>query len=104
MYLVYDTLAMWLTMTNRLLGSAPLPLSDVVHFREKLFCLRQTFCKALIFYGVTLQKLQACIFLSYSNNQTGDNSSQVYFEDSVREKLCLVKNSSCLKDILSDSR
>ncbi|RMX57998.1 hypothetical protein pdam_00017228 [Pocillopora damicornis] len=29
---------------------------------------------------------------------------EVYFEDSVREKLCLVKNSSCLKDILSDSR
>lgn len=53
---------MWLTMTNRLLGSAPLPLSDAVHFREKQFCLRQTFCKALIFYGVTLQKLQACIF------------------------------------------
>lgn len=29
---------------------------------------------------------------------------EVYFEDSAREKLCLVKNSSCLKDILSDSR
>ena len=61
MYLVYDTLAMWLTMANRLLGSAPLPLSDAVHFQEKQFCLRQTFCKALIFHGVTLQKLQACI-------------------------------------------
>lgn len=29
---------------------------------------------------------------------------EVYFEDSARGKLCLVKNSSCLKDILSDSR
>ncbi|PFX19858.1 Tetratricopeptide repeat protein 4 [Stylophora pistillata] len=28
---------------------------------------------------------------------------EVYFEDSAREKLCLVKNSSFLKDILSDS-
>jgi len=29
---------------------------------------------------------------------------EVYFEDVSREKLCLVKTSSCLKDILSDSR
>ena len=29
---------------------------------------------------------------------------EVYFEDTSHEILCFVKNSSCLKDVLSDSR
>ena len=31
-------------------------------------------------------------------------SLEVYFEDASSEKLCLVKNNKCLKDVLSDSR
>ena len=31
-------------------------------------------------------------------------SLEVYFEDVSSEKLCLVKNNKCLKDVLSDSR
>ena len=31
-------------------------------------------------------------------------SLEVYFEDASGEKLCLMKNNKCLKDVLSDSR
>ncbi|CAH3172379.1 unnamed protein product [Porites evermanni] len=37
-------------------------------------------------------------------NKYKPESLEVYFEDASSEKLCLVKNNKCLKDVLSDSR